>query len=208
MNKGYIYAAAIVIIALVVFYMLGCNHGKRLACPVNKDTVSVKHDTVWTEVKRDTQYIPHIDTIIHTIPVPFYIDDTLYLEAFREIDTAAILKDYYAKRYYKDSQSVFDGYVLINDTISQNKITHREFIANFKIPHDSTTVTLKQPKRSIFYIGAGIMGSKEGSILNGVSASLGLKTKNDYIYEISGSTIRNNKPLYQGWVKIPIKFKK
>jgi len=204
--KGYIYAAAIVIIALIVFYMLGCNHGKRLACPVNKDTVSVKHDTIWSKVEVDTQYVPKWDTIIHELPVPFY--DTLYLPELVNVDTIAILKDYFAKRYYKDSQAVFDGYVLINDTISQNRITHREFIAKFKIPHDSTTVTLHQPKRSIFYLGAGIMGNNNGNILKGVSGSLAYKTKNDYIYELSTSFIQNNKPLYEGRFKIPIKFRK
>jgi len=208
MNKGYVYAAAFVIIALLIAYLLGCNHGKRQACPPNKDTVSVKHDTVWTEVKKDTQYIPKWDTIVHQLPVAFYVTDTLYLESLPVVDTLAILKDYFAKVVYNDTLHLFDGYVLIKDTISQNRIAARQFIANFRIPHDSTTVILHQPKRNLFYIGAGVYGNNSGSILKGVSTSLAYKSKNDYIYELSTSFIQYNKPLYEARFKLPIKLRK
>lgn len=205
--KGYVYAAALVVIAIALSYIMGCNRGKRIACPVNKDTVSIKHDTVCAKVKVDTEYVPKIESVYHLVPLKVYSTDTLYLPELISVDTGAILKDYFAKIFYSDTQYVFDGYILLKDTISQNRITHREFIADFKIPHDSVTVTLHQPKRSIFYIGAGIIGNNDGNIIKGISTSLGYKTKNDYMYELSTSFIQYNKPLYQGSIKVPIKLR-
>lgn len=137
--------------------------------------VITKIDTVWTEktiIKR--VYTPG-ETV--TIPGP---------PTYKDIDTTAILQDFFAKRIYEDTIK-FDtlGYVLVKDTISQNKIISRETSGKYYYPVVNKETTTIIPPKSVnqLYVGFNIQGSKQEPI-NYFGPDFTLKTKKDRIYEL------------------------
>jgi hypothetical protein len=105
----------------------------------------------WHEVTHPTEFVTDTITIVDTLTHTIVKDsisysetiDTLYVPAdtfFVDIDTMAILKDYYARygysREYKDSLIQVDFY----DIVSQNKIVASTFL-NYKILRPQTIIT-------------------------------------------------------------------
>lgn len=138
--------------------------------------VEVEYDSI---VYRDTQYFPKWYSKTNTI-----IDTFL-----QPIDTLAILKDYYAKYFYKDSVKVDTfGYVFIKDTITQNKIHSRITKTDLKIP--TTTITKKiYPKRNEFYWGVNLQSSK--TQFNYLGTDILFKNKRDRIYGLGVGVNQN-----------------
>jgi len=72
-----------------------------------------------------------------------------------DIDTTALLQDYYSKRIYLDTLNIDSlGYIAVTDTISENKIFGRKFEANLKEKIITTTITntiYPSPSYHIFY---------------------------------------------------------
>ena len=71
-----------------------------------------------------------------------------------KIDTAAILTDYYAKVFYRDTSKTKYGNVIIEDTVTRNRIAARRVLTDFKIPEITKTITEK-PKRFGIGVQAG-----------------------------------------------------
>lgn len=190
-------------IAILLFmFWRGCkNEGKGIKTP---DTISVKTDTVWMPSKSDTFYTP---AAVKTTYVPEYKTDTLEWTEYIPVDTANILKDYLATRYYRDSVSVQYGRVYINDTVSKNKIISRGVKTSFNIPVVKETVTLQRQRKTVAYIGFEGVGNHE-AIVYGVGASFGLKLKNDKYFGIKALMNKDGNPLYGVEFKIPIRFNK
>lgn len=112
----------------------------------------VKIDTVYKTVKQDTAYIPIVRNVYlpGKAPKAFEKWDTLYIPGLTEVDTVAILQDYYSFNIYSDTLSNDYGFVLVNDTISRNKILGRGFRSEFLIPEITKTITitkLRKPKK-------------------------------------------------------------
>lgn len=104
---------------------------------VNRD---VKVETVEKIV---TRYVNGKDIYVHIpveVPIPV------------NVDTLAILRDYYTTRVYFDTLKVEDlGYVAVVDTISQNKIVGRTFQANLLEKTITETITVKElPKLEVW----------------------------------------------------------
>ena len=111
------------------------------------------------EIASDTLYV--YDTVPHYIPdtIPYYVvkhDSVVYHDTiFKDIDTAAILKDYYAEHHYyrtwKDSLLVVD----LKDIISENRPIDNVF--TYKILRPQTVIKNEYTSYSYSrYITAGM----------------------------------------------------
>lgn len=90
--------------------------------------------------------ITKTDTVIRTVTIPNIV---VYRDIPREIDTAAIIRDYFASVEYCDTvlQSP-ESSVMIRETVEQNRIAQREV----RLINVSTTIT-RTPSNAL-YIGA------------------------------------------------------
>jgi len=201
--KNY-FILALVIAVIVLLSLLKCGN--------NGTVESVKIDTVWVEVKQDTAYIPKIDTTIieKTKYRAVYTEkyDTLYLPELiaEEADTLLILARYFEKNIYKDTIKNQYGYIALNDTITQNKISGRSASTRLSIPEITKTITLID-KRNQIYLGGGIWGSQK-DFLSGVELNLSLKTKQDRIVGIGYQNLFNAGSFYKLEYRHKISFKK
>lgn len=145
-----------------------------ITCPEIKPQ-TVKIDTIW--IKGD-------DSIVYR-PKPYKVylpSDTVYID----VDTLAILKDYFSKVVYQDTIKLDTiGYLLVRDTISQNRIQNRKVIENYQIPIVTKTVTNNViiPAKTQLYIGFEVAGNKKNPI-NYFGPNLTLKTKKDQLYSL------------------------
>jgi hypothetical protein len=128
-----------------------------------------------------------------------YSVDTAYLDAMSEIDTAAIINDYFSKNVYKDTLVINDslGYVYIIDTISKNKISHREWSTKIKERWVKETTIVKDPPRVEYYLGLNANFDKK-DYLNSIGASAMIKSKKNNIFQLNaGLTNKQNETMQQ-----------
>lgn len=191
-------------IAVALFFK-GCNGCSGGNAKV--DTIYHKIDTQWISGKKDTVYQLTPYAVYYTKEKVLH--DTL--ETFETIpvliDTARILEQYFATRFYSDTQSIKYGTVIINDTITQNRITGRSLHENTNLPIIKETTVLSQPKRTVGYIGLSAMGN-QGSFLYAIGATFGLKFKNDKYAGIMAMLTKDGQPAYGIELKLPIRFRK
>ena len=153
-DKLIIAAAFIILIAVVCT----CN---RCWIPHQPE---VRTDTVYISVKDSTNWHRPNITVIEGGQIPtekttykvrvdsFIAYEKVYVPV--KIDTAAILTDYYAKVFYRDTSKTKYGSVIIEDSVTQNRIAARRVLTDFKIPEITKTITEK-PKRFSLGIQAG-----------------------------------------------------
>ena len=158
-----------------VFYFRGCLPTKQKSPEVirieGKKYEVLKHDTVYQK-KTITQYRDGVYV---------YHADSVYVEIPQNIDTAAILKDFYAQNMFADTFKTDIGSVVIKDTISQNKIKGRTYTAYFKYP-EVHTVVKEKPKAALFTgLGSGI--NNKGKVQE-LSAHIFLETPKRTIYGV------------------------
>lgn len=190
MTKNLLIAALITIIILLL-WQWQC-HGRGGAGVIKSDTV-----TVYKYLKSDTAYIPKpykvfVDKIRY-VPVHTEKWDTLYLPELIGMtmeDTLAILADYYATYFYSDTIRNQYGKVTINDTVTQNKLSGRGVIQDFKIPITTITNTVVE-KRNQVYVGAGVLGNLKDP-LRGYELNLFLENKKDNQIGIGYQQVFNN----------------
>jgi hypothetical protein len=135
-----------------------------------------------TTIKTIIEYIPVTETIPEYIP-KWTERIEVVIDTFKTpIDTTAILVDYYSKYFYKDTLSVDTlGYVIVNDTISQNKIGSRSVEYSLNIPKITIEKTTYLNNRE-FYLGYSIQGST--GQLNYVGGELYFRTKKSQLYGV------------------------
>lgn len=102
------------------------------------------------------------------------------------IDTAALLKDYYSKVLYKDVLVLPDslGTVSVTDTISQNKILGRTFNASVTQKTIKETTIIKEPAKAQLYYGLNA-GLNQEEYLSAIGVGLIFKSKKDKIYQLN-----------------------
>jgi len=174
--------ALILLIAIVVFQQCGGNKkgtgeivkvdGKKYELIKHEiDTIEVVKTKVVTKKGED---IYHETIVEHEVKVPV------------NVDTNAILKEYYTKVLYKDVLVLPDslGTVAVTDTISQNKILGRTFNANVKQRTIKETMIVKELPKNQVYFGFGGQFNK-ADLITGLSTGLILKTKKDKIYQVN-----------------------
>lgn len=116
----------------------------------------------------------------------------IYHETIKEVqipaivDTAALLRDYFAKNIYNDTLHLPDnlGYVFLTDTITKNKIEGRTFTAKVKQREIKETMIVKElPKMQVYYGFNG--GFNKADVVSHIGAGVLVKTKKDKIYQIN-----------------------
>ena len=172
----------ILILALIILLQSQCSR-KDPVEPEVIVTIETKWDTV--EVEK-VSYIPKwrtkVVTEYDTIP--------------RDVDTVAILKDYYARYFYTDTLTLDTlGYVVLNDTITKNSILNRSFISTIKIPTTIITKEIYLNKRE-FYWGLGVHGRPDQ--LNYVGGEFMYKAKNKQVYGLGVGLNQDLQPIVGG----------
>lgn len=173
---------AIIILVVVIFLMRMCNGGD----------VTNKGDIVKVDGKKYEVIKHEIDTI--TVPViqteyrdgkTIYSEKPVYINVPAKVDTASILKDYYAKYNYKDTLKLKDslGYIAVFDTVTQNKILNRVFDAHVNKFTIKETLIVKELPKNQFFIG-GVMGFDKVNLVNFVGPTFLFKTKKDKVYSL------------------------
>ena len=135
---GNIQNLLIVVLVVLLFLMRTCQGGSDISEPQVITEVVTKWDTVQIE---KTKYVPKWrDRVIYDT-IPTNVD----------IDTAAILKDYYSKYIYTDTIKLDTlGSIIVTDTITQNRISFRDIQPNIFIPTTTITNTIYLNKREFF----------------------------------------------------------
>ena len=192
MNKVYFFIIGV----LVVFVLLqnkGCVGG---GVQSGSDTLVV-HDTTWFKK----------DSLIYAKPLPAkIIYDSLFVEGKTEyladtnyaalkVQFDNLVKMYTALAIYVDSVKLDTlGYVVVTDSIRENKITGRTWKYDYKIPFVTKTVTItnQAPSKTQLYVGGGV-NTTQTLGLHSAEAGVILKTKKDKIYGLkAGSDINGN----------------
>jgi len=167
------YLIVIAVLVVVIIFLRSCGPGPEIGEPIITTTI----DTVYVDKPIEKKvYVPAIK-----IKVP---GDPIYI--IEKADTAAILKEYFSKNVYEDKIQLDSfGYILVRDTISENKITSRITEGKYTIPTINKTTTIQLPYKPKTQVYAGIdiaVGSPAG--LTYFGPRLILKTKKDQMYAI------------------------
>jgi hypothetical protein len=195
----------ILLLAAIVFILFQQTCGTRSKCPDQVETVKVDTSYIIENFKSTWQK-PKPDTIIREgkkpKPVIIYQDGpATYI--MNDVDTAAILQDYFAKVYYSDSLQTQYGMITVEDSISQNRIQARRWLTNFTIPAITKTVTQATKPRSQLYAGfSGLFGQTA----IGAEINLSLKNKKDQVYEV-GAGLFGIQPYGRIGTKFKLSFK-
>lgn len=182
--KKFINLSSVLIFVLCIIILFQ----KYQKSSVVRDTITVAGKP-YEVIKHEIDTIEVVKTKIKTIKgdsIPFevLVHDTLWKTI--DVDTMAIIKNYFAKIIYKDTLKLDDslGTVVVIDTISENRIIGRVWEANVRerIVKDLTIVK-EMPKRQLF-IGADATFNKV-NLLNSVGGGLIYKDKQDALYKFN-----------------------
>ena len=174
--------AIALLIVIVVFQQCGGDKTKtgEIVKVDGKKYELIKHEIDTVEVVKTKVVTKKGEDIYHeTIVEKEVIIPTI-------VDTAALLKDFFAKNIYKDTLNLPDslGIVSLIDTITQNKIFGRTFNASVKQRTIKETMIVKEPAKTQLYYGLNAGFNKEDYV-SAVGAGFILKTKKDKIYNLN-----------------------
>jgi hypothetical protein len=198
LNKLYLIIIGVLILIIILLRSCSPNNVGGDCQPITKTVI--KTDTIWKVTKGDTLYVPGV-----TKYLPGKIQ---YINS--KIDTTEIIKDFFSKVYYGDTIKLDNyGFILVKDTITQNRILSRNIEYNYKFPTIEKTITnnITSPPKNQFYIGLELGGSKLQPI-NYLGANLLLKTKKDKLYNIGAGVMPNTGIEYKIGTAWKIKIKK
>lgn len=203
--KDVIFTIGVIVGCILLFR--ACKACDNMPRANRNDTVSHKVDTIFYYTVTDTVYVPKIVAVNNTVYKTKWIHDTLSTFEVRidPADTAAILKRYYEKIAYSDTQKLNYGTVIISDTVTQNRIIARGLKTNIAVPTIKETTVLRTPERTQIWVGANAM-TDLGKVYTG--AEIMMKTKGNIAYSGGVMVGQDGKPLYTGGVKILVRFKK
>lgn len=182
----------------IILFLRGCgeDYGDKTLVEVDGEQYELlesKTDTIYVEKEvKVTKYVPKYITkeVIKEIEIP------------ADVDSLAIIKDYFSKVTVKDTLSLaYDfppvvtdslgnkpsgdlGFGILTDIISQNRIESREIDWFFKIPTVYNTTIVKELPKNEFYIGFGT-GIDQTNGLNNLSGNVLFKTKKLNIYGLN-----------------------
>jgi len=168
-------------------------------------------DTVYQEVKIEVpKYVPKYITKI--------VEKRIEVKVPADVDTAAILEDYYSKYKvidtvslpYSTTDTTSFGYGIITDIITQNKIAERGIVWNYSIPTIKETITIYPAPKNQLYFGANT-AINTVQLVNNVSTGLILKNKKDRIYQLNLGLVNTGNgvtPFVGGGMYWKIKLKK
>lgn len=195
----------LIVLVLIIVLMKTCGNGE------NKPGDTVKIDGKKYEVVKhdiDTVIVPH-NTIVYKKGKDIYHDTTIYVSVPMSFDTLKVIQDYYAKRVYIDTLKLSDslGYVIVNDTVSQNSLLGRLWTAQINKTTIKETLIVKELPKNQVYIGL-VGGFDNQTVVNFAGPSLILKTKRDQVYSVGVGYSASKVMSVQGGIYWKIKLKK
>lgn len=171
----------ILALVFVVLFFVLAPHDKGVDRVITKIDTLIKHDTIRKYKKGDS--------------IPFVVLDTIY-QIDEVHDTTYIVNDYNKVKVYTDTLRInTDNYVSIQDTITQNKIIGRSFIAQIseKIIYKTTFIE-RQPKNELY---VGLIGDLR-RFDNKIGAGVGLNYKKQKeVYTLNFTTNQISFGLYK-----------
>jgi len=179
---GSIQNLLIIVLVVLVLFQSQCSRKD----PVEPEVI-VTIETKWDTVKViQTEYVPKWRTRVVTE------HDTIP----QDIDTMSILKDYYAKYHYTDTLTLDTlGFLVLNDTISQNSILSRSFTSDISIPTTTITKEIYLKKREFFW-GMGLNG--DPSQLNYLGGEFMYKNKKRNMFGVGVGVNQDLQPVFSG----------
>ncbi len=175
------------------------------------------------EIVKEIPSEPIHDTVPIEIEVPYeiqgdvvYRDTVIYVPTSVNVDTAAILQNYLVTNSFIDTIKLNNnqGFVYLDQTVSQNKITARKWSATIKPKIVREPAPEPPPIRNQVFFGVNGALSKEDYV-NSLGMGVILKTKKDHLYQI-GTGVANRtvdgvtgefRPFINGGVYWKIKLK-
>lgn len=179
------------VLVIIILTARFCSSDKnaKLVTPLTITETLISYDTI-----RDTisKYIPEWKT-----------KTEIKIDTFNTpIDTLAILKDYYTKYFYTDTIAVDTiGYLVVNDSISRNRIFSRNVKTNILVPVKTIKTTTYINQREL-YMGLKVQGSSDQ--LNYVGGELLFKTKKQQVYSIGMGLNNKLEPIVSGGIYFKI----
>ena len=142
-KKIFYIAAIFAIIEMVLLFTL-CSHEPEI-------NETIIHDTI------PGDSIPY--ELITEKPVPVYIDTGSSQFWYLPVDTAAILKDYFAKAIYMDTlMNDTSAFIAIMDTVYMNRLQSRKlYFANRRPTLINTTIYTQSKQDDKLKVYAGAM---------------------------------------------------
>jgi hypothetical protein len=126
---------------------------------------------------------PRVKTVTKTVEVLKYTMVPVPT-APTALDTVAILQRYYPKNVHKETITLEDnvGTIQIIDSISHNRLVHREWLADVKPRVRETIVQIYRPKTVQWYMGPHITTNFTQPIQS-FGLSIARKSLNDHILQ-------------------------
>lgn len=202
----------IIVLVGIVFLQRACSPDpEQPITDINKVTIDKKEYELLLHKKDTFWRTEHI--YYKGDPIPGKI---VYVDVPKDIDTPAVIRDYFAKRPYSETvqienDSINYGTVTVTDTVHQNKLFDRRYNFNLLIPEAHDVIVVKELPKNQLYIGGGLNFDKV-NLLNSAYGGLLLKTKKDHIYGLNiGLSTQFNEsvtPFIGGAMYWKIKWKK
>jgi hypothetical protein len=176
------------------------------------------------EIVREVLSEPIHDTIPVEVEVPYevkgddiYHDTTIYVPTYVQVDTAAILQSFYVTNSFIDTLKLNNnqGFVYLNQTVSENKIASRKWSATIKPKIVREPAPEPPPIKNQVFFGINGAISREDWV-NSLGMGVILKTKKDHLFQV-GAGVANRtvdgvsgefRPFLSGGVYWKIKVKK
>lgn len=176
----------VILVLIIVLFIKSCSGNKPKTITKTTIKTEIRWDTIKTSIPT---YIPKY----HTKIVNKY--DTLW----KDVDTSYILKDYFSSYVYFDTINKDSLTLVINDTITQNKIKNRK--VDYKILYPTKTITIHTKEyinNRELYLGLGL-GTTLNEI-NYINGGLLFKTKKKNIYNVGVGLNNNFQPIINGGI--------
>lgn len=204
----------IIALALAVAILSTCN-----SCNEKRYQKKLAQLENGTGKSSDTVVITKIDSVKTVIdnPVPYEVVktqykihllfDTLYIEGVDTVYIDTLVGRHYAINKYSDTTKVEHGYIVSNETVSQNKITSKSIQPFLSIPTTTITNTVTEKKRGQFFLSIDAYGNQKRG-LTGAGFSGMWKSPNALAYEVGTYFDSTRLMNYKASIKFPITFKK
>ena len=189
MGKNNKFIIIILVLVGIIILQRACTSSPEIEQP--EPIIIYDSTEVIVEVEKPVPYAVYDTTFVH---------DTTYL--FHDVDTTAILADYFKTRIYNDTLvDDEDLFFSLYEVVWQNQIQTREFIYKNRRPVEMICPEL--PKiRTEFYIGGFVGGNQE---LFGAGVGGGVLSRKRNLYTYQYDIINNEHYLSLYW---RLKFRK
>lgn len=188
---------------LVILLLIGIIVLQRSCTPDVPEPVVIEKPVEVIKQVTDTIRIP-VQQIVYKPGKTIYKEVPIYVEVPRYIDTANILREYFAINVYKDTLLLKEnmGYVSVIDSITQNQVKSRTYNSFVEKIILTNTVYVKAPPHTQFFGGVGIGLQKPSTLI--ISGHLSVKSKTEKLYSLGIGVNSDLQPGIYGALQWPL----